>query len=236
MALETYTNSIGMEFVLIPAGTFWMGSDEDHDHDALEDEKPRHEVEISRSFYLGRYTVTQAQWESVMGSNPSKFKGADLPVEMVSWDDVQEFIRKLNAQEGHDRYRLPTEAEWEYACRAGSTTAYCFGNDKNQLGEYAWYWDSSGKEMHPVGQKKPNAWGLYDMHGNVFEWVWDWYGEYYGSRVRDPEGPHEGEYCVLRGGSWFVYARFCRSASRSFSKSDTHDANYGFRLALSLEN
>ena len=235
MAFETWTNSLGMEFVPIPAGTFWMGSDDD-DSDALVDEKPRHEVEILRSFFLGKYPVTQAQWESVMGSNPSKFKGADLPVEMVSWDDVQEFIRKLNAQEGHDRYRLPTEAEWEYACRAGSETAYYFGDDKDQLEDYAWYWDSSGEETRPVGQKKPNAWGLYDMHGNVFEWVRDWYGDYIEDFVRDPEGPRAGEYRVLRGGSWFVYTRFCRSASRSFSKPDTREVNYGFRLALSLEH
>ena len=168
-----YTNSIGMEFMLIPAGTFMMGSEKGY-----ADEKPQHRVTISRPFYLGKYEVTQAQWEAVMGNNPSRFDGRNNPVEQVSWEDVRVFIARLNAHEGHTRYRLPTEAEWEYAARAGSTSAYSFGDDAARLGQYAWYGDNSGKTTHPVGQKLPNAWGLHDMHGNVWEWVQGWYGDY----------------------------------------------------------
>ena len=134
-------------------------------------EQSAHRIEISQAFYLGKYEVTQAQWKDVMGKNPSGFKGDNRPVEEVSWEDVQEFIRRLNAREQGVTYRLPTEAEWEYAARAGSTTAYSFGDDTLQLGEYAWYWENADGTTHPVGQLKPNAWGLYDMHGNVWEWV-----------------------------------------------------------------
>jgi formylglycine-generating enzyme required for sulfatase activity len=164
-----------MEFVLIQAWTFQMGS-----NNGEPNEKPVHMVRISRPFYLGKYEVTQAQWEAVMGNNPSQFKGdPNSPVENVSWDDVQEFIKRLkrlNTRESGVKYRLPREAEWEYAAQAGTTTAYSFGNDPSQLGEYAWYGENANGETHPVGQKKPNPWGLYDMHGNVWEWVQDWYG------------------------------------------------------------
>ena len=235
--LETWTNSIGMEFVLIPGGTFWIGSADD-DEDASDSEKPCHEVIISRQFYLGKYPVTQAQWKTVMGNNPSRCEGEKCPVETVSWNDVQEFIRKLNKMEGHGRYRLPTEAEWEYVCRAGSTTAYCFGNDRDKLGDYAWYgdnsrhWKNGEYGTHPVGKKKPNAWGLYDMHGNVWEWVQDWYGEYRDGSVKDPQGPSAGESRVLRGGSWFNHAKCCRSVSRGGRSPDSRCDDYGFRLAL----
>jgi formylglycine-generating enzyme required for sulfatase activity len=229
-------NSLGMEFVLIPAGTFRMGSD-----DGNSEEKPCHEVEISRPFYLGRYKVTQAQWQAVMEkglpgwNNPSCFKGANLPVECVTWYETQEFILRLNREEGHNRYRLPTEAEWEYACRAGSTGRYCFGDDENLLEDYAWYAGNSRGETHPVGRKRPNAWGLYDMHGNVWEWVQDWYDEnaYDGGFVRDPQGPSAGETRVLRGGSWGSGARRCRSASRSSDRPGSRYGYSGFRLALS---
>ena len=151
-----------------------------------------------------------------MGNNPSRFTGnSNRPVESVSWDDVQAFIEKLNAKEGGAMYRLPTEAEWEYAARAGSITAYSFGDDAKQLGEYAWYGDNSKGETHPVGQLKPNAWGLYDMHGNVWEWVQDWYGKYAAEAVMDPQGPSAGSARVGRGGGWSAGARFCRSAYRS---------------------
>ena len=174
-APKTVRNSIGMEFVLIPAGTFQMGS-----NDSSDDEKPVHTVRLSRSFYLGKYAVTQARWEAVMGHNPSRFKGdSNRPVEQVSWDDVQEFIRRLNTKESGARYRLPTEAEWEYAARAGSTTAYSFGDGVGQLGQYAWCDGNAGNTTHPVGQLQPNAWGLYDMYGNVGEWVQDRYGSVY---------------------------------------------------------
>ncbi len=166
---KTYTNTIRMKFALIPAGEFMMGSEE------YDEEKPVHKVTINKPFYLGIYPVTQREWEAVMGNSPSNFKGDDLPVEHVSWDDVQEFIKKLNEKEGTDKYRLPSEAEWEYAARAGTTTRYSFGDDKSKLSDYAWYstempfWHSS--KTPEVGQKKPNPWGLCDMPGNVYEWV-----------------------------------------------------------------
>lgn len=216
-----WVNSIGMEFVLIPAGTFTMGS---------EDEPPVHQVTISKPFYLGRYAVTQAQWIAIMRNNPSQFRGEDHPVENVSWEDVQEFIRWLNARDGGKRYRLPTEAEWEYAARAGSTTTYCFGDDEGQLGAYAWYASHPGSTTHPVGQLRPNAWGLYDMHGNVHEWVQDWCGEYPAEAVTDPQGPSVGSYRVMRGGGWTTLARHCRSAYRSNDKPDSRHKDLGFRL------
>ena len=231
---KTHTNSIGMEFVLIPAGSFEMGcgsSESESNCDA--DEQPRHSVRISRPFYLGKYEVTQRQWEAVMGSNPSEFRDSNRPVEMVSWEDVQEFIKKLNAKEGHTRYRLPTEAEWEYAARAGSTAAYAFGNDKDLLGNYAWYNGNSGGETHAVGQNQSNARGLYDMHGNVWEWVQDWSGDYSGGTVVDPGGPEEGEDRMLRGGSWDGDAKLCRSAGRVWARPKARFNNLGFRLALS---
>ena len=191
-----------MEFVLIPTGTFMMGSP-DSDATAYDDEKPAHRVTISQPFYLGTYAVTQEQWEAVMKTNPSRFTGdRNRPVERVFWEDTQQCIQRLNTQEGRARYRLPTEAEWEYACRAGSQTAYSFGDDPLQLDQYGWYVDNSGDQTHPVGQRKPNAWGLYDMHGNVWEWVQDWNGAYAPGPVTDPRGPSSGSRRVLRGGSW----------------------------------
>src|SRR5665648_172810 len=153
-----------MKFTHIPAGEFMMGSspDEKYRHDL---EGPVHKVTISKPFYLGTYPVTQREWKAVMGDDPSFFKGDDLPVEQVSWNDVQDFIKKLNEKEDADNYRLPSEAEWEYVCRAGATTRYSFGDDESKLAEYAWYKDNSGGKTHPVGQKKPNPWGLYDMNG-----------------------------------------------------------------------
>jgi len=199
--LKTLTNSIGMQLVLIPEGTFMMGSP---GGEGEGDERPRHKVTISRPFYLQTTEVTQGQWRAVMGSNPSRFKGDDRPVENINWEGIQEFIRRLNAKEGTDKYRLPTEAEWEYACRAGSEGKWAFGDDAKQLGEYAWYKGNSGKETHPVGKKRANAWGLYDMHGNVYELCQDRYNQVYysGSPELDPQGPSSGEERVLRGGSW----------------------------------
>jgi formylglycine-generating enzyme required for sulfatase activity len=236
VAEKTYTNSIGMEFVLIPAGSFTMGADKNFE-DASDDETPQHRVSISKPFYLGKYEVTQAQWTAVMGNNPSKFKDRSNPVEQVSWNDVQAFIRRLNQQEGHNHYRLPTEAEWEYATRAGSTGAYSFGDDADSLGRYAWYSDNSGDKRYPVGQKEPNAWGLHDMHGNVWEWVQDWYGERYYSNSpgSDPKGPSSGSRRVERGGCWCGSAKFCRSAYRNRVTPDYRHGSLGFRLALSSE-
>jgi formylglycine-generating enzyme required for sulfatase activity len=227
-APKTLRNSIGMEFVRIEAGAFQMGPNDGADH-----EKPVHTVRISRPFYLGKYEVTQAQWEAVIGNNPSRFKGdANRPVENVSWDDVQEFIRQLNAKEGGARYRLPTEAEWEYAARAGTTTHWSFGDNESQLGRYAWYNGNAGGQMHPVGQLQSNPWGLYDMHGNVREWVQDWYGQYVSGTAVDPAGPSSGSYRVNRGGSWYGLARCCQSADRNYGAPGGRfvGLGLGFRL------
>jgi formylglycine-generating enzyme required for sulfatase activity len=181
---------------------------------------------------LGKYEVTQQQWMAVMGDNPSKFKGRSNPVEQVSWDDVQDFIRRLNQKEGTNKYRLPTEAEWEYAARAGTTSTWSFGDDASDTGRYAWYRDN---RTHPVGQKQPNAWGLHDMHGNAYEWVQDWYDDGYYARSpgTDPKGPSTGAFRVLRGGGWGDSARFLRSASRSYNAPDSRPGDLGFRLAFS---
>jgi len=173
----------------------------------------------AQEYYLGKYPVTQQQWEAVMGDNPSHFKGGTLPVETVSWDDAQLFIQKLNQLSGKKNYRLPTEEEWEYACRAGTTTEYYFGDDESQLGEYAWYDGNSGQTTHPVGQKKPNGWGLYDMAGNVWEWTDSWYDS---SRSRR----------VLRGGGWDGGAACCRSASRDSYAPGDRSSFVGFRLVF----
>jgi formylglycine-generating enzyme required for sulfatase activity len=186
-----------MTFTLISAGDFYMGSEESGD------EKPVHKVKINNPFYLGIYPVTQREWKAVMDDNPSYFKGDDMPVEQVSWDDVQEFIKKLNEKEGTDRYRLPSEAEWEYACRVGTTSRYSFGDDESKLGDYAWYDDNSGDKTHPVGQKKPNSWGLYDMHGNVWEWVQDKWHDSYGGAPTDGSAWESGWVTYLRTVQFF---------------------------------
>jgi formylglycine-generating enzyme required for sulfatase activity len=219
-------NSLGMPFVLIPASEFLMGSANGDD-----DERPVHTVRISQPFYLGQYAVIQTQWQAVMESNPSRFTGdPNRPVETVSWDDVQEFIRRLHAREGGTAYRLPTEAEWEYAARASATTAYSFGNDPRQLNEYAWYSENAGGQTHPVGQRKLNAWGLYDMYGNVWEWAQDWYGPYTAAAAVDPAGPSSGSDRVIRGGSWNNGASYCRSAYRYSAAPGSRDGALGFRL------
>jgi formylglycine-generating enzyme required for sulfatase activity len=218
---------LGLELVLIQAGTFQMGST------VFNDEQPIHEVRISQPFYLGKYPVTQGQWEAVMGNNPSHFRGnPNRPVENVSWEGVQEFIRQLNAREGRMEYRLPTETEWEYAACADTMTDYCFGNDRSQLMKYAWYKANSGATTHAVGQLKPNVWGLYDMHGNVWEWIQDWYSqEYYEhSPHDDPPGPSAGSYRVVRGGGWDCGAGDCRSASRAVEEPGSRTNAIGFRL------
>lgn len=221
-----------IEFVLIEPGTFAMGSLET-ETGRFYGEGPVHQVTLRQPFYLGKYEVTQEQWEAVMGSNPSFFSGCggDCPVEWVSWEDTQEFIAALNRQEGVNVYRLPTEAEWEYAARAGTRTAYYFGDDAAQLGAYAWYFDNADRTIHTVGQKRPNVWGLHDMHGNVQEWVADWYGEYPRGAVTDPRGPNTGTRRVLRGGGWFSLARLCRAADRGWDSPGYRSNGLGFRLA-----
>ncbi|MDR1044377.1 MAG: formylglycine-generating enzyme family protein [Candidatus Adiutrix sp.] len=236
-AEKTYTNSLGMEFTLIPAGSFTMGADKDLENANYYNETPQHRVSLSQPFYLGAYEVTQEQWTAVMGDNPSYFKGRNNPVQSVSWDGIQIFIQRLNQKEGHARYRLPTEAEWEYAARAGTTGAYSFGDDEGSLGLYAWYEGNSDGKTHPVGQKQPNAWGLYDMYGNVWEWVQDWYGRNYSSSsVTDPKGPSSGSTRVFRGGSWSYPARYCRAAARGNVSPFVRFVGIGFRHAISHES
>ncbi|MBF0623692.1 MAG: formylglycine-generating enzyme family protein [Magnetococcales bacterium] len=224
-------NSIGMEFVRVTGGTFKMGCWGSGEGECFDDEKPAHEVKLG-DYWLGKTEVTQKQWRAVMGSDPPelKFKGCDdCPVEGVTWEDVQEFIEKLNGQ-GEWKYRLPTEAEWEYACRSGGKEeTYAGGLDVDAVG---WYGNSEGK-THPVGQKAPNGLGLYDMSGNVWEWVSDWFDDgYYASSPRDnPGGPSSGSYRVYRGGSWYYVARFLRCAVRGYDVPGPRRGYLGFRLA-----
>ncbi|MEM8485576.1 MAG: SUMF1/EgtB/PvdO family nonheme iron enzyme [Bacteroidota bacterium] len=214
--------NLNEDFIEIPAGTFMMGS---------EDERPVHEVHITQPFFLSKIEVTQAWWYAVMGNNPSYRKGADLPVEQVSWEDVQAFMDSLNVLSDCDGcYRLPSEAEWEYAARAGTSTAYSFGDNASDLGGYGWYSENSGGGTQPVGTKSPNPWGLYDMHGNVWEWVQDWYGSYPDSSVTDPPGPESGSSRVIRGGGWFYFARSARSAFRNGWRPDGRNYGVGFRV------
>jgi len=217
---------VSMEFVLIPAGSFDMGSpDSEKERDS--DEGAVRKVQITKAFYMSKYEVTQDQYLAVMGRNPSQFSGGNLPVEGVSWDEAVACCGKIGG-------RLPTEAEWEYACRAGSETRFCCGDDLNyaRLGEYAWYSGNSGSTTHAIGQKKPNSFGLYDMHGNVYEWCSDWFSAYANAQAVNPVGVSSGRYRVCRGGSWFSDAGHCRSAYRSLSVPDARNINFGFRVAL----
>ena len=244
--LRLTVNSIGLKLVLIPTGEFLMGSP-DSDRDATEDEKPQHRVRITRPFYLGVTEVTQGQYRSVTGKNPSFFKGPDdRPVERVSWYDAIAFCNKLSEREGLKPYyqsgagvpsgsvgyRLPTEAEWEYACRAGTSTRYSFGDAEANLGEYAWFGRASSVETHPVGQKCPNKFGLYDMHGNVWEWCWDGYDKdyYRQSPVVDATSPLQTSDRVSRGGSWAREPGRARSAARRARAPTLKSNGLGFRL------
>jgi formylglycine-generating enzyme required for sulfatase activity len=243
---DEIVNSIGMKLKLIPAGEFEMGSTE------AEDERPRHLVTITRPFYLGVYPVTQREYLQVIKQNPSYSSGNErLPVENVSWHDAVTFCNVLSQKEGlplfyaingrtvtvsnwnGPGYRLPTEAEWEYACRAGTTTRFSFGDDQNALGEYAWFGDNANQQTHPVGEKKPNGFGLHDMHGNVWEWCSDWYdADYYKqSPAADPRGPEPAAHRVIRGGSWYRDLQIARSASRFWSSQEGQYFHLGFRLA-----
>ena len=226
---------IKLEMVLIPAGEFLMGSP-DSDKDASTGEKPQHRVRITKPFYLGKYLVTQEQWQAVMGSNPSCFEGRKNPVEQVTWDKCQEFLGNLNGKFGTRRgtFQLPSEAQWEYVCRAGSKTHYCFGDNESGLGEYAWYDRNSGGMTHPVGEKKPNAWGLYDMYGNVWEWCQDCYdGGYYAhSPTDDPTGPLKGSTRVLRGGGWHNRDGGYRSANRGHFSPKHPGFDLGLRVSV----
>jgi formylglycine-generating enzyme required for sulfatase activity len=245
--LPRITNSIGMKLVLIPKGKFTMGSpasEKGRNHD----DETQHEVTISEDYYLGVFEVTQGQYKKVMGTNPSYFQKRVIrksdslmyPVEQVLWADAVEFCKKLSELPEEKKagrvYRLPTEAEWEYACRADSKAAYSFGANSKTLGDYAWFVEISGVQTHPVGEKKANAWGLYDMHGNVWEWCSDWYGKYPKGSVSDPSGPSGGSCRVLRGGGWPDVAADCRSAHRYWMVPSIliiDDGIFGFRVALS---
>jgi len=222
------TNSIGMKLNLIPPGEFVMGSPESKP--GRYDSEPQHLVRITKPFYLSVHEVTQQQYEKVMGKNPSSYKGDTKPVEMVNWDEAVAFFGKLSDEEGVE-YRLPTEAEWEYACRAGTTTAWCFGDDVSRLGEYAWH-SGNSNSTHPVGELKPNPWGLFDMHGNVYEWCQDWYGDYDRLQVvSDPTGAASGQYRVLRGGAFSYLPRFVPAAGRDYAHPHYRVRSFGFRLA-----
>ena len=272
---KDFTNSIGMKFKNIPAGSFYMGSCKlsaadkaankkrqfmglspkgaacpsgaSADNDARDDETPQHKVRISQAFQLGMYEVTLGQFkkfiagagrDDLLTDDFIKYNshGDSAAVSYVSWNDAQAFIRWLNKKEGGNAYRLPTEAEWEYAARAGSTSIYSWGNSKSQAGSYAWYeknaYDVGRKYAHAVGGKQANPWGLYDMHGNVWEWVQDWYGENYyrNSPTTDPTGPSTGRDRVYRGGSWNEGARYLRSALRIDDSLGIRNYDLGFRL------
>ena len=216
--------------VPVEGGTFTMGATSEQGSSFYDDEKPAHKVTLS-SFSIGKYEVTQEEWEAVMGSNPSYFKGAKLPVEQVSWDDCQEFIRKLNALTGK-QFRLPTEAEWEYAARGGNRSRGYKYSGSNDVGSVAWYADNSGDTTHPVGQKQANELGLYDMSGNVYEWCQDWWGDYSSSPQTNPTGPSSGSFRVFRGGSWNNYAGYCRVSRRHDDTPGLRGSGLGLRLAL----
>ena len=217
--------------VYVSGGTFTMGATSEQGSDVYDNEKPTHSVTLS-SYYICKYEVTQALWRAVMGSNPSHFEGDNLPVECVSWNDCQTFIKRLNSYTGRD-FRLPTEAEWEFAARGGNYSRHYKYSGSNYISDVAWYSDNSGNRTHPVGTKQANELGLYDMSGNVWEWCGDWYGSYSSYSQNDPTGPNSGSCRVLRGGGWDGSVRGCRS---SFRRSDNapgyRDNGLGLRLVL----
>jgi hypothetical protein len=221
------TNSIGMKLKLLYPGQF-----------VRKELFESYQVTLTKPFYLGVYQVTQEQYERVMGTNPTSFKGARNPVERVSWQDAVRFcvtLSNLPEEKKAGRfYGLPTEAWWEYACRAGTTTKYCFGDNESKLGEYAWYDKNSGSKTHPVGEKKPNAWGLYDMHGNVEEWCSDWRGDYPKGASTDPKGPDTGSKRVLRGGGFDSDSGFCESARRYNFEPSFKGYSFGFRVSMGI--
>ena len=225
-------NGVSFEMVRVEGGTFRMGATSEQKDEAWDREKPVHSVTLS-GYYIGKTEVTQVLWEAVMGINPSRFKGDYLPVENVSWDDCQEFIRKLNSMTGQN-FRLPTEAEWEFACRGGNNSRGYKYSGSNNLGSVAWYDGNSGNKTHPVGTKAPNELGIYDMSGNVWEWCADWYGDYSSGAQTNPTGPYGGSNRVYRGGSWNYDVGRCRSSNRDFYYPWIRDIILGLRLALSL--
>ena len=220
---------VKMELMLIPPGKFFMGSHESHE------DEPLHPVEIRTPFYLGRFAVTQAQWMAIMGSNPAHFNNnEELPVETIPWEACTRFCQKLSNLTGYQA-RLPSESEWEYACRAGSNTAYSFGDNRDNLDEYGWYRDNANGISHPVGRKKPNAWGLYDMHGGIDEYCQDlWHPNYEGAPADGSAWIENGEkeLRVLRGGSWYDLAEHCCSSHRNYYTATEPSEDHGFRVAI----
>ncbi|MHC4158824.1 MAG: formylglycine-generating enzyme family protein [Planctomycetota bacterium] len=226
---EVMVNSIGMKLAYIPAGEFLMGSP--IGEDGRQDDELRHSVKLTRAFRIGVTEVTQAQWELVMGINRSHFKGGELPVEKVSWREAVAFCEKLSEKEGRG-YRLATEAEWEYSCRAGATGMFSGSGNIDEMG---WYADNGEGQTHEVGGKKANAWGLYDMHGNVSEWCSNIYSsDYPEGTVVDPVGSAEGKYRVIRGGSWSYFAKGCRCAARSSAPASYQFKHTGFRVVMEV--
>ena len=223
-------NGIKYNMVWVDGGTFRMGATPEQGSDAYDNEKPVHSVTLS-GYYIGKTEVTQALWKAVMGSNPSYFKGDNLPVEQVSWDDCQKFIRKLNALTGQN-FRLPTEAEWEFACRGGNNSCGYKYSGSNYIDNVAWYDGNSGNKTRPVATKLPNELGIYDMTGNVWEWCSDWKGDYSSGAQTNPKGPYDGSGRVIRGGSWCFSAGFCRSSSRYYFSPDLRFNGLGLRLSL----
>jgi formylglycine-generating enzyme required for sulfatase activity len=227
--------SQNIEMVFVKSNTFVMGCRMEPKNDCERDEKPGHLVTVS-DFYIGKYEVTQAQWRAIMGNNPSEFIGENLPVENVSWNDVQDFIRKLNEKTGK-QYRLPTEAEWESAGKGGANIGDYKYSGSNKIGDVGWYWDNSGDKTyalgrtHPIGTKKSNQLDVYDMSGNVNEWCSDWYGEYNSSSQTDPKGPSSGSYRVCRGGSYHSTEKSVRILSRWSNSPNERSGSIGFRLA-----
>ena len=225
-------NGITIDMVKVEAGTFMMGATSEMQK-PYNDEKPVHQVTLTNNYYMGKYEVTQSLWQTVMGSNPSKFKGDDLPVERVSWNDCQEFISKLNSMTGR-KFRLPTEAEWEYAARGGKKSRGCQYSGSSNISKVAWYDDgNSGRKTHPVGTKQANELGIYDMTGNVLEWCQDRYSSYLSSSQTNPIGANSGSHRVRRGGSWDYAAVYCRSSYRYSDRPDRRNGDLGFRLVLS---
>ena len=225
-------NGITIDMVKVEAGTFMMGATYEMQK-PYDDEKPVHQVTLTNNYYMGKYEVTQSLWQVVMGSNPSKFKGDDLPVERVSWNDCQEFISKLNSMTGR-KFRLPTEAEWEYAARGGKKSRGCQYSGSSNISKVAWYDDgNSGRKTHPVGTKQANELGIYDMTGNVLEWCQDRYSSYLSSSQTNPIGANSGSHRVRRGGSWDYAAVYCRSSYRYSDRPDRRNGDLGFRLVLS---
>ena len=231
IAKKTFTfNGVSFEMIKVEGGTFTMGATSEQTDFADNDEYPAHQVTLG-SYAIGKTEVTQALWKAVMGNNPSSFQGDNLPVECVSWNDCQAFIQKLNQLTGKN-FRLPTEAEWEFAARGGNKSQGCKYAGSNSSAEVAWYEYNSSSKTHPVATRQPNELGIYDMSGNVWEWCQDWYGDYSSLSQTNPQGPSTGSYRVRRGGSWRNDARYCRVSDRFINDPDYRTYHLGFRLCL----